>query len=202
MSYPRRIPLGHPVRRGGAILALTLALAACGEGGSPAGTIEVDGSFARIVNEVLSPSCATSGCHVSGSGQVALSGAGAYDALVNATPTHPGARLAGLKRVVPGRPDSSLLYLRLLAPTHPLPIDLGPVMPEGRAPLTAGQVEYLLQLDPGPAARRTGGGDRDPTARRALHRRQALRARALRPSTRRDHHRSLCASHPFPDAPQ
>jgi hypothetical protein len=154
MSYPRRIPLGHPVRRGGAILALTLALAACGEGGSPAGTIEVDGSFARIVNEVLSPSCATSGCHVSGSGQVALSGAGAYDALVNATPTHPGARLAGLKRVVPGRPDSSLLYLRLLAPTHPLPIDLGPVMPEGRAPLTAGQVEYLLQWIAAGAPRR------------------------------------------------
>jgi len=154
MSYPHRMPSGPATRRAGAILALTLALTACGEGGSPAGTIEVDGSFARIVNEVLTPSCATSGCHVSGSGQVVLSGAGAYDALVNATPTHPGARLAGLKRVVPGRPDSSLLYLRVLAPTHPLPIDLGPVMPEGQAPLTAGQVEYLLQWIAAGAPRR------------------------------------------------
>lgn len=59
-----------------------------------------------------------------------------------------------LKRVVPGRPDSSLLYFRVLAPTHPLPIDLSPVMPEGRAPLAAGQVEYLLQWSAAGAPRR------------------------------------------------
>jgi hypothetical protein len=136
------------------LTALPGILLACGDAGSPAGTIPVDGSFARLQNEVLVPSCATGGCHVSGSGQVVLTGPSAYDGLVNALPTHTGARLAGLKRVVPGRPDSSLLYHRLLAPTHRLPIDLGPVMPVGRDPLSAGQVEYLVQWIAAGAPRR------------------------------------------------
>lgn len=109
MCFPRRVPSAHLVCRGGALLAVLLMVAACEESASPVGTVKVDGSFSRLVNEVLTPSCATAGCHVSGSGQMVLSGTGAYDALVNATPAHPGARLAGLKRVVPGRPDSSLL---------------------------------------------------------------------------------------------
>jgi hypothetical protein len=136
------------------LTSLPLSLLACGDAGSPAGTIPVDGSFARLQNEVLVPSCATGGCHVSGSGSVVLGGPGAYDALVNATPTHTVARLAGLKRVVPGRPDSSLLYLRLLAPTHRLPLDLGPVMPVGTSALSAGQVEFILQWIAAGAPRR------------------------------------------------
>lgn len=133
---------------------LPLVALACSDAGSPASTIPVDGSFARLQNRVLVPSCATGGCHVSGSGSVVLSGPSAYDALVNATPTHTVARIAGLKRVTPGRPDSSLLYLRLLAPTHHLPLDLGPVMPEGRPALSAGQVEFLLQWIAAGAPRR------------------------------------------------
>ena len=148
------MPLALPPLRASAIAALAAALAACAGGDAPSGTVTVDGSFARLQNEVLVPSCATSGCHVSGSGQVVLSGPAAYDGLVNALPTHTAARLAGLKRVAPGRPDSSLLYHRLLAPTHRLPIDLGPVMPEGRAPLTAGQVEFLVQWIAAGAPRR------------------------------------------------
>ncbi|MDQ8177241.1 MAG: hypothetical protein P3A58_07765 [Gemmatimonadota bacterium] len=148
------MPLALPPLRASAIAALAAALAACAGGDAPSGTVTVDGSFARLQNEVLVPSCATGGCHVSGSGQVVLSGTAAYDGLVNALPTHTAARLAGLKRVAPGRPDSSLLYHRLLAPTHRLPIDLGPVMPEGRAPLTAGQVEFLVQWIAAGAPRR------------------------------------------------
>lgn len=148
-----RRPLGHHTVLG-PLACASLLLTACASGDSPAGTIAVDGSFARLQNEVLVPSCATGGCHVSGSGQVVLTGPSAYDGLINALPTHTGARLAGLKRVVPGRPDSSLLYHRVLAPTHRLPIDLGPVMPVGRTPLSAGQVEYLVQWIAAGAPRR------------------------------------------------
>lgn len=149
VTHPLRVPRV-------AALAATIGftLAACGGADTPSGTVAIDGSFARLQNEVLVPSCATGGCHVSGSGQVVLTGPTAYDGLVNALPTHTGARLAGLKRVVPGRPDSSLLYHRVLTPTHRLPIDLGPVMPEGRAPLSAGQVEFLVQWIAAGAPRR------------------------------------------------
>jgi len=151
--WPRGVSsVMRPMRTTTALLSL-IALA-CGEAGAPSGTIPVDGSFARLQNEILVPSCATGGCHVSGSGSVMLSGSGTYDALVNATPTHTVARMAGLKRVVPGRPDSSLLYLRLLAPTHHLPLDLGPVMPVGTPALSAGQVEFILQWIAAGAPRR------------------------------------------------
>ena len=132
---------------------LTLGLA-CTSGESPAGTVTLDGSFARLQNEILVPSCATGGCHVGGAGTFPLSGPGVYDALVNATPNSVVARTAGLRRVVPGKPDSSLLYHRLLAPTHRLPLDLGPVMPVGSAPLTAGQVEFIVQWIAAGAPRR------------------------------------------------
>ena len=86
------------------LTSLPLSLLACGDAGSPAGTIPVDGSFARLQNEVLVPSCATGGCHVSGSGSVVLGGSGAYDALVNATPTHTVARTARSSTCASSRP--------------------------------------------------------------------------------------------------
>lgn len=142
------------MRLHGLLAPLLLGAIACASADAPAGTVTLDGSFARLQNEILVPTCASSGCHVGGSGTFALTGSRAYDALVNATPTHTVARTAGLRRVVPGKPDSSLLYHRLLAPTHRLPLDLGPVMPVGRAPLSAGQVEFLVQWIAAGAPRR------------------------------------------------
>ena len=142
------------MRLHGLVAPLLLVTLACGAADTPASAVAVDGSFARLQREILIPTCASSGCHVSGSGTFALTGSGAYDALVNATPTHTVARTAGLRRVVPGKPDSSLLYHRVLAPTHRLPLDLGPVMPVARAPLSAGQVEFLVQWIAAGAPRR------------------------------------------------
>ena len=138
----------------GATLSTVFSLAACA-GGDAVGTGPIDGTFARLQQQVLIPSCATAGCHDgTGAGGLTLSGSGAYTDLVGAVPSHAGARQAGLRRVTPFHADSSQLYQRLLSPTHRLPVDLGPVMPVGTAPLTAGQVEYVLQWIAAGAPRR------------------------------------------------
>ena len=106
-------------------------------------------SFERLQAEVLEPSCAFSACHAPGSSSNAglvLSGSGAYAALVNAMPTHANARTDGLRRVVPGRPDSSLLWHKVsgfVSGHHAR--DYGAPMPYAGQALPAGQLEFIRQ---------------------------------------------------------
>lgn len=132
-----------------ALLCVAWLAAACG-GDDPTlpDKPAIGGSFARLQSEVLSKNCAVSGCHISStaaSGSLALTPDVAYDNLVNALPTQLNARQDGLRRVVPGKVDSSLLYLKLLDPPRFGGHDYGNVMPVGAAPLSAGQVEFVLQ---------------------------------------------------------
>ncbi len=122
-----------------------LTLAACGSDSTPP---LAAGSFARIQNEVLTPRCAVSGCHVGASvatsGGLNLSG-NAYDALVGAQPGQFNARQDGLRRVLPFKTDSSLLYLKLVSPPLQRPHDYGNTMPVGGTPISVGQLEYLVK---------------------------------------------------------
>ena len=122
---------------------LLAAVSACGDSTTP----KSGGSFARLQTEVFAKSCAVSGCHagssVASSGNLSLA-SDAYDNLVNVTPANLNAKQDGLKRVVPGKPESSLLYLKLISPATSAH-DYGNVMPAGREPLSAGQLEYILQ---------------------------------------------------------
>jgi copper type II ascorbate-dependent monooxygenase-like protein len=62
---------------------------------------------------------------------------------VNVQPKNAAARAAGLMRVRPGQPDSSLLYDKLIFDDSHHSADLGSPMPLGGTPLTQGQVEFV-----------------------------------------------------------
>lgn len=132
-----------------ALLALTTA--ACGgDGGSvTAGPVPVDGasSFAQIQTTILTPSCATTFCHVGAApaGGLVLSGDVAYANLVGVKPTNPVASADGLLRVMASKPDSSLLYHKLVFPPGHHAHDYGNPMPTGAIGITVGQLEFVRQ---------------------------------------------------------
>jgi hypothetical protein len=114
---------------------------------SPGDATGATSSFARLQSSVLSPSCAVSGCHVSASaaasGNLVLAPDVAYDNLVNAVPTNLSARRDGLKRVVPFKPDSSVLFQKVVLALAAHGGDYGNSMPVGSAPLTQGQIDFI-----------------------------------------------------------
>src|SRR4051794_21874817 len=101
-----------------AFVVVFASLACGGESASTNQPSNAAGSFAQLQANVLTPSCAVSGCHVgssaSSSGNLVLTADVAYDNLVNAAADDLAARRDGLKRVVPGKPDSSLLFQKVV----------------------------------------------------------------------------------------
>ena len=139
-----------------ALIASSLAGIACGgdagSGGPTSGPsvpapAEPAASFAQIQTQIFTPSCATAGCHVgvAPQGQLDLGVTVAYDRLVGIAPINPNAATDGLKRVVPGKPDSSLLYHKLVVPPGHHARDYGNRMPTGTAGLSPGQLEFVRQ---------------------------------------------------------
>ena len=129
---------------------------ACGGDASSGGTSSgpstpapLDGaaSFAQIETTILTPSCATANCHVGtgAQGGLALTADVAYDNLVGMKPTNPNALSDGFKRVMVGKPDSSLLYHKLVFPPGHHARDYGNPMPTGTAGLSNGQLEFVRQ---------------------------------------------------------
>ena len=97
-------------------------------------------SFTQLYNTVLLPSCSNNYCHYSGVGvrYSALdmsSRSYAYWSLVNQPAAGPGCSRMGT-RVIPGDPNHSLLYLKVL-PTSPcgarMPADPTTLMTKGTA---------------------------------------------------------------------
>src|SRR5437016_331014 len=124
------------------LLPLLLLSLACGGDSTPP---LAAGSFARIQNEIFTPKCAVAGCHVGStvatSGGLNLSG-NAFDNLVGAQPGQFSAQQDGLRRVMPFKADSSLLYLKLVSPPLKRAHDYGNTMPVGATPISVGQLEY------------------------------------------------------------
>jgi hypothetical protein len=102
-------------------------------------TAQYNSTFEVITHEIFEKrGCTSTACHgAARSGGLDLRGEGVFDQLVDApigsipAETHPG-----LKRVVPGRKDQSLLWLNLAAatlpelwqaPLHPMPLGLPPL---------------------------------------------------------------------------
>lgn len=141
-------------------LAAVVGLACSGDG--PTGGAPTT-SFARLQADVFTPSCASASCHATGaanSSGLALSGSGGYASLVNALPTNAGARADGLRRVMPGKPDSSLLWHKLnghAAGHHAR--DYGLAMPPTGTALRAGQLEFIRQWIAGGASASTDAVD-------------------------------------------
>jgi hypothetical protein len=79
------------------------------------------GTFDRIAQQVFAASCAKSGCHDSETHQadMILLPNAAYSQTVGVVPTNPVAAAAGLRRVLAGDPDLSLLYRKLTGDLEP-----------------------------------------------------------------------------------
>ncbi len=140
------------VRR--ALLAALLCGACGGSDGVSAGPLPAvpepsagQGTFAQLQRQILTPSCATASCHVgpAAQGQLVLTDDVAYEQLVGVMPSNASARRDGLRRVTPGKPDSSLLLHKLIVPAGHHASDYGAPMPVGTAGLSVGQVEYVRQ---------------------------------------------------------
>jgi hypothetical protein len=141
-------------RRVAALMTVVVAVAvgACGgdQSSGPAGegpsTAGAGGTFDQIQRTVLTPTCAQSDCHASAlptSGNLALTPAVAYDNLVNARPSSLAADRDGLKRVVPFKPDSSLLFQKVVLALAAHNGEYGNIMPVGSPALTQGQVDFI-----------------------------------------------------------
>jgi hypothetical protein len=126
--------------------ALCAGVLACGDSSTGADSPGDGSSFAQLQASVFTTSCAVSGCHVAASaaasGNLALTSDVAYANLVNVMPTNLSARQDGLRRVVPGNPDNSLLYHKVSIGGHSH-ADYGNTMPVGASPLTQGQVDFI-----------------------------------------------------------
>ncbi|QKZ12607.1 hypothetical protein [Spirosoma sp. KUDC1026] len=107
-------------------------------------------TFELIQQKILTPSCATSGCHASekdGSfaqhGLVLADGL-AYQNLVGVDPKNSDAKTDGLKRVKAFAAYESLLYHKLsVMASHHTGRQYGNPMPLGSEPLSDGQAEFI-----------------------------------------------------------
>ena len=129
-------------------VALALVSIACGgDQSSTNSPANAGGSFAQLQTSVLTPSCAVSGCHVAASaassGGLVLSADVSYDNLVNATPDNLAAKRDGLKRVAPFKPDSSLLFQKVVLALAAHDGEYGNVMPVGNQAIPQGQVDFI-----------------------------------------------------------
>jgi hypothetical protein len=105
-----------------------LATAACGPApGPPPPSVEV--TLREVQDRVFTPNCALSSCHgdPNKSGGLSLVDGKSAAGLINVEPTLASARAKGYKRVVPGEPAKSFLYIKCFRPSA----DEGEPMPLG-----------------------------------------------------------------------
>ena len=118
-----------------------LFLASCGNSGTTTPPPPLSDKFADIQTQTLNGSCAISGCHVGSSPKALLNlqTGKAYSQLMN----NPIQNDAALKRysrlVVPGKPDSSFLYIKLTNPKT----DEGELMPQRTGTLSKEELDAI-----------------------------------------------------------
>lgn len=107
--------------------------------------------FDIIQEQVLTPTCATSGCHSSSSDAtfaqhgLILAAGQSYDQLVNQQPMNAAARASNYKLVSPGDAELSFLFHKITCATshHSGSGNYGAQMPLGGQVLSKGQVEFI-----------------------------------------------------------
>lgn len=107
-------------------------------------------SFDLIQDRILTPACATAGCHASEQDNafnqhgLVLAKGKSYANLLNVLSRQPEAKTEGLKRVKPYNANESLLYHKLnWDVSHHGGKQYGLPMPLGGAPLSVGQTEFV-----------------------------------------------------------
>ena len=111
-------------------------------------------SYDQIQREVFDVHCLSAGCHgaASQAAGLVLDAGVSYDNLVDVAPTSPAAGAQGLLRVIPGDPEQSYLFVKLVNPGPAL----GSRMPLGQPPLAVDQIDlvrsWILAGAPAPSA--------------------------------------------------
>ncbi|QMW01158.1 monooxygenase [Spirosoma foliorum] len=132
------------------ITTLLLTLVSCSKKATESPNPTEVASFDLIQQKILTPSCATSGCHSSEKdgtfaqhGLVLAAGV-AYANLVGVDPKNSDAKADGIKRVKPYASLESLLYHKLnISATHHSGKQYGNPMPLGGNTLPDGQIEFI-----------------------------------------------------------
>lgn len=98
-------------------ILVSLTLLSCSNSVAPA-TETIQPTYSSLKQNIFGPGCTTSSCHSFESmrGGLVLVGDTAYSFLVNQDCDNDVAFSKGLKRVKPGYPDSSFLYIKLTGP--------------------------------------------------------------------------------------
>lgn len=107
--------------------------------------------FDIIQEQILTPTCATAGCHASASDAsyvqhgLILAAGQSYDELVNQDPKNASALANSYKLVRPGDAETSFLYHKITcaASHHAVAGNFGSQMPLGGQVLSKGQVEFI-----------------------------------------------------------
>ncbi len=104
-------------------------------------------SYALLQEKIITPNCATSGCHdtKTKSNGLDLSAANSYKNLVGVEPTNENALKDKFLRVKAGNPYQSFLYIKLDSTNFHQSDGYGSLMPLGSRPITVGQVEFVKQ---------------------------------------------------------
>jgi len=141
---------GANMRRTTIIVAFFLAWASGGAAAQDDCEGQVFDSTYDLIQEAIfeNRGCTSDICHGStAAGGLDLRAGVSYDNLIEApTETVPGSAIRGLRRVVPGQKDQSLLFLNLAAGTLPN-LWTAPLrsMPLGLPPLTLGELEAVRE---------------------------------------------------------
>ena len=135
---------------GVAAFVLALTLPSCQKTGTDATEPDALASFDLLQQKVLTPSCATSGCHASerdpsfAQHGLVLAAGVAYQNMVGVDPKNSAAKADGLKRVKAFASLESLLYHKLnVASSHHNGKQYGNPMPLGGLSLSDGQIEFV-----------------------------------------------------------
>jgi Copper type II ascorbate-dependent monooxygenase, C-terminal domain len=106
---------------------------------------EAGSSFALLQEQILTPTCAVSGCHDSRNavGGLDMSPQVAYKNLVGVESSNPNAKADKLLRVKAGDPYRSFLYAKLDSANLHKTDGYGSPMPLGSRALAAGQLEFI-----------------------------------------------------------
>ncbi|WP_307142011.1 MULTISPECIES: hypothetical protein [unclassified Siphonobacter] len=134
------------------LLMLGIGISACKKKPSPepSPTVPPSSTFSQIQRRILTPTCATAGCHASpqdpgyATHQLVLAAGQAYKNLFNVAPVNALAISDGLLRVKPYKSLESLFYHKLnFDASHHGGKFYGSPMPLGGSPLSVGQIDFV-----------------------------------------------------------
>ncbi|MGA9407621.1 MAG: hypothetical protein WBW71_10860 [Bacteroidota bacterium] len=121
----------------------SLGVLSCGSNGKSSSTGEaIEPKLSSIQKEIFDESCNAPSCHGSGrKGDLSLVAGNSFGQLVGIRSTADKKNLPPFLRVKPGSPDSSLLFIKIIAPDT----NQGELMPKGADKLTQNSIDAIRQ---------------------------------------------------------